>query len=97
MTFAKFSRLYFVLESPVLPKICELLDLRLPGQFPNSLWFRTYFLSGSGNQRRSLQFRGERCRNDIFDFIRKEQSLSMFSELLKAADLQDIFLCAVSK
>lgn len=85
-----------ILASPILPKICELVDFRQPGQFPNSPWFRTYFLRESGSKRRYLQFRGERCRNNIFDLVRTDQNLSIFSELLREADLEDIFLCSVS-
>ena len=43
---------------------------------------------------RSLQFEGERCSPNAFDVASNDPELSIFVELIEAANLQDIFLCA---
>lgn len=43
---------------------------------------------------RSLQFEGQLCSLNTFDVARVDPDLSIFAELIEAANLQDIFLCA---
>lgn len=43
---------------------------------------------------RRLQFEGERCDQNIFDVASENPLLSTFVELLDAAMLEDLFLCA---
>jgi len=43
---------------------------------------------------RKLQFKGERCDPNVFDVALENPLLSTFVELLDAADLEDLFLCA---
>lgn len=45
---------------------------------------------------RSLQYRGERCQSNILDAAKQRPELSTLVSLLEAAELDDLFLCAVS-
>lgn len=93
-------------DSPVLPEICEVLDFRTDDQFPlltrigSIIFHREYDRTiETGSQividgHRKLQFEGERCDLNILDVARENPLLSAFVELLDAADLDDIFLCA---
>lgn len=89
-------------DSPILPEICSILDFRRPSQLPGSRRFgifnnRRLFdfqLGVSLGEGRRLQFTGDRCDDDVLDYIRQDPDLSTFEDLLDTAGLQDIFLCA---
>lgn len=94
-------------DSPVLPEICEVLDFRTEEEFPNltrigSVFFHRRELAETGatdldaihHDHRKLQFEGERCNPSILDTASENPLLSTFVQLLDAADLEDIFLCA---
>jgi len=63
-----------------------------------------YYLVGKGGKGkrrqlddklgRSLQFEGQLCSPNTFDVASVDPDLSIFAELIEAANLQDIFLCA---
>ena len=93
-------------DSPILPEICNVLDFRTPEQFPVLTRIGSVFLQRAHGQtyerdsqidvdgHRQLQFEGERCDQNIFDVASANPLLSTFVELLDAANLEDIFLCA---
>lgn len=86
----------FVADSPVLPEVCEILDFRVDGQLPTQSRFASIFnrqlVTGNG---RYLQFRGERCQTNVLETARQRPELSVFVSLLEAAELDDLFYCAV--
>jgi len=63
-----------------------------------------FYLFGKGGKRqrqrrletnaRTLQFEGELCAPNIFDVASLNPELSIFADLLQAANLDDIFFCA---
>jgi transforming growth factor-beta-induced protein len=90
-------------DSPVLPEICEILDFRMDDQFPRiagaSRVGRVYkgahrSLGDNTQLQRALQYDGERCSLNALDTMRLDPDLSKFVDLLEAAGLEDIFLCA---
>jgi uncharacterized surface protein with fasciclin (FAS1) repeats len=93
-------------DSPVLPEICEILDFRQSGDLPaasrgGGIFHRALAADSSSavataaqGHHRDLQFDGERCTSNVLDAIRKNPDLSVFANLLKAANLEDLFLCA---
>jgi NDP-sugar pyrophosphorylase family protein len=54
----------------------------------------TSIISASGNGHRNLQFEGDRCKPNVIDVAENIPLLSTFVQLLDAAGLEDIFLCA---
>jgi transforming growth factor-beta-induced protein len=90
-------------DSPVLPEICEILDFRTDDQFPRIAGASRVGSVNKGAHRslgknvqphRELQFDGERCSLNALDTMRLDPDLSKFVELIEAAGLGDIFLCA---
>jgi len=90
----------------VLPEICEILDFRSDEQLPASSRLGTVFfhrnlevedemgLTAIGDGHRKLQFEGARCRSNVIDVAQENPLLETFIELINAANLEDIFLCA---
>jgi uncharacterized surface protein with fasciclin (FAS1) repeats len=84
----------------ILPEVCNILDFRKPGQFPgvdSSPHSPTSndFLNGFLNpNRRRLQFEGELCNPNMYSVALDNPDTEKFSELLNAAGLSEIFLCA---
>ena len=74
---------------------CSGLDFRSSGNQGNGSGAQ-----GKGKRRelksieRSLQFGGELCKLNVFNVMRSHPDLSIFVELIEAAELEDIFLCA---
>jgi hypothetical protein len=105
----KLTKFYIEFDipgSPVLPEICEVLDFRSDEQFPvltrigSMVFQRAYERTIETDSQividghRRLQFEGERCDQNIFDVASENPLLSTFVELLDAAKLEDLFLCA---
>ena len=90
----------------MLPEVCEVLDFRSEEQLPTLSRIGTAFFhrkleveneTGSrtiDGQHRQLQFEGERCRPNVIDVAQDIPLLDTLVELLNAAKLEDIFLCA---
>lgn len=77
--------------------ICSGLDFRVEGDSIQSNGNEEH---GKGKRRdlerieRSLPSGGELCKLNVFDVISSNANLSIFVELIEAAELEDIFLCA---
>ena len=92
----------------MLPEICQILDFRTEDQTPALTRMRTAFfehfdrqgqdetaiVSARDNGHRQLQFEGDRCKPSVLDVADNIPLLSTFVQLLDAAGLEDIFLCA---
>lgn len=70
-----------------LPTECAELDFRTDGEFPVDVY-------GNGFFHRKLQYAGELCDPNVIDVARDEPQLSTFVQLIEAANLEDLFLCA---
>jgi hypothetical protein len=73
------------------------LDFRVAGQFPTASRFDSIFHRRALQQEhmRHLQYRGERCQTNILDTARQNPDLTTFVDLVEAADLDELFWCAV--
>lgn len=92
----------------MLPEICQILDFRTEDQTPALTRMRKAFFDHFDRQgqdesaivsvgdhgHRTLQFDGDRCKPSIVDVAENNPLLSTFVQLLGAAGLEDIFLCA---
>ena len=77
--------------------ICSGLDFSIEG---DSIQSNENEEHGMGKRRelerieRSLPYGGELCKLNVFDVMSSNANLSIFVELIEAAELEDIFLCA---
>ena len=59
----------------------------MAGEFPTDVY-------GNGFFHRNLQYSGELCDVNVIDTARQDPELSTFVQLIEAAGLVDLFLCA---
>jgi uncharacterized surface protein with fasciclin (FAS1) repeats len=66
---------------------CAELDFRMDGEFPLDV-HRDGFLGGT------LPYSGELCNTNVIDTAGEDPNLSIFVNLIEAAGLESLFLCA---
>ena len=84
--FIDFNHFFARSDLDIIPKVCEILDFRHPGDLAD--------LNINGIFRRKLQYEGELCEPNVLEVALKNPILSTFTSLLEIAGLSDIFLCA---
>lgn len=77
------------LDNGYISPECGKLDFRLPGQFPTNTAAAHNILGGfiSSNS-------GELCNGNVLQVALHDPNFSVFADLMQAAGLADIFLCA---
>lgn len=92
-----------ITKSKTVDSVCSGLDFRGGGSSVQGKGTGGGWEKGKGKRRelhgmeRSLQYGGELCKLNVLDVASSIAELSIFMELITAADLQDIFLCAGKK